>query len=156
MDKADPPESFGVFNPVGHTVIAYRSADAMQPAVQALLADGFTEAALVRYSAAEMLAQTGDDLHSATALASLGQGLNLVKAHRELAQQGCSFLVVQAPDDAQAERVAAVALATHAVAAQRYGRFIVEELVDQVDGEAQVFESPARGLDIDAPDKPGP
>ena len=69
-----------------------------------------------------------------------------------LAQSGCSFLVVNAPEDEQAERVAAVARRLDAVVAQRYGRFIIEELIDKTHGEAQVFESPARGIDIDVPD----
>ena len=67
-----------------------------------------------------------------------------------LAQEGCSFLLVRAPDDAQAEQVAAVAREGRAVVAQRYGRFLIEELIDTPRGEAQVFESPDRGLDLPA------
>lgn len=96
-----------------------------------------------------MTAQVDKQLASASALASIGQDLNLIKAHRELAQNGCSFLIVHAPDDEQAELVASVAQTTGAVAAQRYGRFIVEELIDLPVGEKQVFESPDRGLDLD-------
>lgn len=148
MDKTDPPESFGVFKPVGHTVIAYRSSPELQAAAEQLTARGFESADLVRYSPEEMMAQVDAQLPDASPLASVGQDLNLIKAHRALAEGGCSFLVVHAPNDEQAELVAGIARATHAVAAQHYGRFIVEELIDTPAGEAQVFESPDRGLDL--------
>lgn len=147
MDKNDPPEPFGVFKPVGHIVIAYRSPADLQAAAQKL-AQGFAAADLVRYTPAEMIAQVDAQLPEASPLASLGQELNLIKAHRELAEAGCSFLVVHAPQDEQADRVAAVARSTNAVAAQRYGRFSVEELIDAPPAQPQVFESPERGLDL--------
>ena len=57
MDKTDPPTSFGVFKPIGHTVIAFRSDAQAQAAANALLAQGFAGDALVRYTPAEMVAQ---------------------------------------------------------------------------------------------------
>ena len=152
MDKTDPPESFGVFKPVGHTVIAYRNLPEMQAAVDQLTAQGFASADLVGYTPDEMKTQVDAELLDASPLASIGQDLNLIKAHRELAERGCSFLVVNAAKDEQAERVEAIARSTKAVAAQRYGRFIVEELIDAPVGEPQVFESPDRGLDQPATD----
>lgn len=148
MDKTDPPESFGVFKPVGHIVIAYPVAGDPVAAISYLLALGFAAAALVRYTPQQMMAQVDRELPAASPLASLGQELNLIKAHRALAERGCSFLVVHAPDDAQAGQVATVARATGAVAAQRYGRFIVEELIAAPAGQAQIAESPDRGLDL--------
>jgi hypothetical protein len=151
MDKTDPPVSFGVFKPVGHTVIAYRSEAEVDVAAAALREQGFVGVALVRYTAAEMLAQADAELAQASPLAGLGQDLNLVRAQRELAARGCGFLVVHAPDDERAARVDTVLRASHAVAAQRYGRLIVEECVEPPQAAAQVFESPDRGLDLPAP-----
>jgi hypothetical protein len=151
MDKTDPPESFGVFKPVGHTVIAYRSMREVQAAMERLLEQGFGPDALVLYTPEEMMAQVDAQLPGASALASVGQDLNLIKAHRALAESGCGFLVVNAPKDEQAANVAKMARSTGAVAAQRYGRFIVEELIDAPPGETQVFESPERGLDLAVP-----
>ena len=154
MDKTDLPESFGVFKPVGHTVIAFRTADDLQAAVTRLQAGGFADAALTRYTPQQMVAQAKLQEAGASPLASMGQELNLIHAHRALAEKGCSFLVVHAPDNAQAEQVAAVARAGQAVAAQRYGRFLIEELIDTPPGQAQVFESPERGLDLPVADSP--
>jgi hypothetical protein len=142
LDKTDPPESFGVFKPVGHIVMAYRSAAALDLAVEALLAEGFAPTDLVRYSPAEMAAQVASDQHSATALASLGQELSLVRLHGQLAAEGCSFLVVHAPDDEHADRVASLLNATHAVTAQRYGHFVIEEMVLAADPSAPLGQTP--------------
>jgi hypothetical protein len=153
MDKSDPPRSFGVFKPVGHTVIAFRTADAMEAAVAALLKQSFALADLVRYTPEEMAAQVQSDLHTASAIAAVGQELNLVKAHGELAHSGCSFLVVHAPDEPRTTQVDEVLRTCSAVAAQRYGNFIVEEVAAESQGKAQTFESPDRGLDLAIPGK---
>lgn len=151
MDKSDPPRSFGVFKPVGHTVIAFRTADALEAAVAALLEQHFAATDLVRYTPEEMWAQVQSDLQTASPLASVGQDLNLVKAHGELAHSGCSFLVVHAPDQARASMVDEVVRTCNATAAQRYGSFVVEELTAEAEGKVQTFESPDRGLDIAIP-----
>ena len=148
MDKTHLPESFGVFKPVGHTVIAFHSADDLQQAVARLLAQGFADSALTEYTPQQMAAQAHAQQLTASPLAAMGQELNLIQAHARLADAGCSFLVVHAPNDALAEQVAMVARTGHAVAAQRYGRFLIEEVIDTPAGQTQVSESPGRGLDL--------
>ena len=152
MDKTNLPESFGVFKPVGHTVIAFRHADDLQTALARLQALGFADAALTHYTPPQMVAQVNAQQRAASPLASLGQELNLIQAHRAMAEAGCSFLVVHAPNDAQAAQVAAVARTGQALAAQRYGRFLIEELIDTPPGQTQVSESPERGLDLPVAD----
>lgn len=152
MDKSDLPESFGVFKPVGHTLIAFASEEEMQFAAGRLLAQGFEETAFSRYTPEQMVAQVDAQTLAASPLASLGQELNLIQAHRGLAERGCSFLLVHAPEGALAEQVAEVARTGNAVAAQRYGRFLIEELIDTPAAPQQVFESPARGLDLPGAD----
>lgn len=136
MDKTNPPRTFGVFKPVGHTVIAYASAADLQAAVNLLAEEGFDESTWVRYAPAEMKAQVDSELQTASPLASFGYELDLVKAHGVLAERGCSFLVVHAPDEGQAERVAAVARATKAITAQHYGTFMIEDVIALTPGDA--------------------
>jgi hypothetical protein len=114
MDKQDPPTSHGVFKPVGHVVISFPSAQDQTQAAQALHALGLGSDEITPYSADEMSAQIETDLQRATALASLGQELNLVKAQGELAALGYHFLVVQVGDDEMARRVADTARPFHA------------------------------------------
>jgi len=147
MDRADPPEAFGVFKPVGHVVISFPSMQDMEAAARALADEGIVESAQVRFTPDQMVAQADIDIAKASPLASIGQELNLVKAHRELAAQGYAFLIVKADSDDGAVRIAKTAERFHAARAQHYGRFMIEELIEPGDGERQVGESPDRGLD---------
>jgi hypothetical protein len=98
-----------------------------------------------------MIRQVDSDLDNAGALAAIGQEVNLVKAHRALAEQGYHFLVVHADDDDQAQRIADTVKGFNAERAQHYGHFIIEELISHPDDEPQVAESPDRGLDAQTP-----
>jgi len=149
MNKHKPPEAFGVFKPVGHVVMAFRSDGDSHAARTALVERGFD---VVAYTPQQMLAQVDADIAGASPLASLGQELNLVKAHRELAERGHSFIVVRTPDDEHVRQAQTVATRHRATAARHYGSLIIEELVDPTPGAKQVFESPARGLDQPATD----
>ncbi len=155
MDKTDPPTSFGVFKPVGHVVTAFPTAHDMESAAESLIQFGFAPADLVRYTPEEMTAQVDLEMQGSSVMASFGQELNLIKTHRTLAQNGCSFLIVHAPGDELAAEVASVAKTHNAAVAQRYGRFIIEELIEQPAGHTQTFESAEKGLDIDIPPASG-
>jgi hypothetical protein len=140
--------SFGVFKPVGHLVVALPDAASADAAAAALANLGFQGPAVVRrYTDREMLVQADADLQRAGALAGIGQELNLVKAQRELAARGAHWLVVRAPDDAQAAAVVACVQRFGAGRAQHYGHFVITELIEQGDSLPQVAESPDRGLD---------
>ncbi|AKJ31551.1 hypothetical protein [Caldimonas brevitalea] len=145
MEKSNPPEALGAFKPVGHVVVSFPSERDLEDAVQALGQAGFSPAA--RYTPEQMRAQVDSEVANASVLANFGQELNLAKAHGELADQGYSFLVVEARRDEQAREVAAIVQRFHAARAQKYGRFLIEELIDVGSNDHQVFESPDRGLD---------
>lgn len=145
------PTSFGVFKPVDHVLMSFATAAQSDSAVAALHSAGFTDADLSRYSPAEMQAQAEQDMVNASALASLGQDLNLVKAHLTLALQGQSFVAVSAPHNEQVQLATDVAVRCGATRAQRYGSLIVEELVAPGTSPQQTAESPDRGLDQQAP-----
>jgi hypothetical protein len=147
MDKQSHPQTLGVFAPVGHVIVSFATAQDADGAAQALADAGWSGEGVVRYSPEQMRAQVDADLTQASPIAALGQEINLARAHGELADQGYSFLVVRAPDEAQWTQVADIARRFHAERAQRYGNFIIEELIEPEGEESQVFESPDRGLD---------
>ena len=151
MDKQETPHAFGVFKPVGHVVASFPPGTDLAEVVRALSDAGFKEPDVARYSAREMIEQVERDEAKVTPLASLGQELNLVKAHRALAEQGYGFVVVHAPRREQAERVAEVVGRFGAERAQHYGRMIIEELIEHRGDTPQVAESAARGLDAQTP-----
>jgi hypothetical protein len=147
MSPNDRPAAYGVFKPVGHVIVAFPNDSDLQGALTALVRGGTAQADIVAYTPEQMRQQADIDIEQAGVLAGIGQELNLVKAHRELAVQGHSFLVVKAPGDADANRVAEVAQRFHAARAQRYGHLMIEELIEVGSGQNQVAESPDRGLD---------
>ena len=104
--------------------------------------------------ALEMAAQVNAEATHVSALAAFGYELNFIAADRALAERGCSFLVVHAPDKALAARVAAIVVAGPAVAARHYGRFTIEELIAPPAGETEVSRSPAENLTVHAAAEP--
>ncbi|MCE4553104.1 hypothetical protein [Pelomonas cellulosilytica] len=145
------PHSFGVFKPVGHVVISLPDAEAADRAADALGRLGIAGDAVHRYTDREMLRQIDEDVARASPLASIGQEMNLVLAHRVLAQRGYHWLVVGVSGDEQARQLAQAVKAEGAERAQHYGHFIIEDLIERDGGVPQVAESPDRGLDAQTP-----
>lgn len=141
MNKSQPPTAFGVFKPVGHTLIAFYTDEELQAAQAKLSSLGFAPSSMVRYTAAEMQAQVDAELLTKSPLANFGYELDLVRLHGSLARQGCSFLVVDAPTEALAGQVAELVHAIRPATAQHYGRFMIEDLTEK---------SPGRMRDRDA------
>lgn len=142
MDKSNPPETFGVFKPVGHTVMALKSHEELEAATAALIAAGFADSDLVRYSPQEMKQLALAERQAASPLAAFGYELELVDTHLALAESGCSFLVVPAPEDADIERVAAVSNRLKVASAQHYGRFMIQDLINSTAPNAPVLDTP--------------
>jgi len=147
MDRAE--HSFGVFKPVGYIVISFPSATQADDAGRALQGAGVGD--IRRFSDREMILQIDADMARASPLAAVGQELNLVKAHRALAERGYHWLVVPAADAAAATRIADRVRPLGAESAQLYGHFIIEELIQHATDLPQVGESPDRGLDAQTP-----
>ena len=140
--------SFGVFKPVGYVLISFPRKVKADAALLALSGIGVPADAVRELSDHEMLQQIERDLANASPLAAIGQEMNLVLAHRALAEQGYHWLVVHAPDDDLAARVAEVASQHGAETAQSYGHFIIEELIESPGATPQISETPDRGLDL--------
>ncbi|MBC7992215.1 MAG: hypothetical protein H7Z15_03090 [Rhizobacter sp.] len=145
MQDTTHPEVLGVFSPVGHVVASFPTQQDMEGAAAELGQQGFATDKIVRFSPAEMKAQAELDLDRASPLAELGYEVKLVRAHRELAEKGYSFLMVHAPKGEQTQLVAEVASRFHAERAQKYGNFAIEELITPVAEEDHVVGTPAKG-----------
>ena len=128
MDKTSPPTTFGVFKPVGHTVVVYADTAAADAGAATLQDKGFGGDTVTRYTAAEMRAQAAADQKSASPLAGLGYELELMGVYDSFAERSASFVVVLAPESAQADQVADIARATRALAAYHYTTLAIEEV----------------------------
>ena len=129
MTKADHPQSLGAFKPVGHVVVAMPDDARAARAVQALRAQGFERDDILEYSAAEENDEMDRMLQYTSDFAGFGYEVTLMRRYKELAAQGASWLIVFAPEDAQAERVAAAAREHGALLAEKYHRLVIEDLI---------------------------
>ncbi len=143
MNKLDPPTSFGIFKPIGHTLIAFRDDTQLRDAIASLESIGFTSESWVSYSPAEMVEQINAQLSAYNPLANFGYELDLVHAHKVLAEQGSSFLVIEAPTENLAAKVATLVGHIKPVAAQHYGSLLIEDLTERPPG--RLAESPLPG-----------
>ena len=145
MNENDSQTAYGVFKPVGHVLASFPNERDAHAAADALKEAGFPEVAY--YPADEVLERAERDIERAGVLATIGQELNLVKQQRDLAREGHPFVSVLAPEDDAARRAADIVARHNADRAQKYGRLIIEELIEPGTGQRQAKESPDTGLD---------
>jgi len=145
MNDSNSQTAYGVFKPVGHVLASFPSEHDARAAVDALKQAGFAEVAF--YPADEVRERAERDIANAGVLAGIGQELNLVKQQRELAEQGHPFVSVLAAEDDAARRVADIVVRYNADRAQKFGRLIIEELIEPGTAPRQTNESPDTGLD---------
>ncbi len=131
MTKADHPQSFGAFKPAGHVVVAMPDDDRAVAAASALRAAGFEAEDILQYTAAEEDDEMDRMLADAQAngLAGFGYEVSLMRRYQELAKEGASWLIVFAPEDEKASRVAEVAKTHGALIAEKYHRLVIEALI---------------------------
>ena len=134
MDKLDPPTTHGVFKPVGYALITFRTPDALHAAMKALGAAGFATTSMAHYSAHEMLRMAEGELLGAGPMATFGYELDLLRRNKALAQEGCVFLLVHAPNEQKVTAMASVIATQQTVSAQHYGRFLIRDLTEQSPG----------------------
>jgi hypothetical protein len=145
MNDSNSQTAYGVFKPVGHVLASFPTERDARSAVEALKEAGFPE---VAFSPADEVRERAErDIANAGLLASVGQELNLVKQQRDLAEEGHPFVSVLAPEDDAARRAADIVARYHADRAQKFGRLIIEELIEPGTGQRQAKESPDTGLD---------
>ncbi len=145
MNDNNSQTAYGVFKPVGHVLASFPTERDARSAVEALKQAGFPNVAF--YPASEVLERAERDIRNSGVLANIGQELNLVKQQRDLAEEGHPFVSVLAPEDDAARRAADIVARYNADRAQKFGRLIIEELIEPGTGQRQAKESPDTGLD---------
>ena len=145
MNDNNSQTAYGVFKPVGHVLASFPTERDARSAVEALKQAGFPNVAF--YPASEVLERAERDIRNSGVLANIGQELNPVKQQRDLAEEGHPFVSVLAPEDDAARRAADIVARYNADRAQKFGRLIIEELIEPGTGQRQAKESPDTGLD---------
>ena len=129
MTKDDHPQSFGAFKPVGHVVVAMPDDERAAAAVRGLRAAGFEAEDILEYTAAEEDDEMDRMLQNASDLAGFGYEVSLMRRYQELAKEGASWLIIYAPEDDRASRVAEVTKSHGALMAEKYHRLVIEDLI---------------------------
>lgn len=129
MTKADLSQSLGAFKPVGHVLVAVRDDALAAEAEQALRDAGFDEEDILHFSADEHGDRIGYMLDHASEFAGFGYEIVLMRRYKKLCDEGYRWLLVYAPEDHEAERVAEVAKRLGAPVAVKYHRLVEEDLV---------------------------
>jgi tRNA A58 N-methylase Trm61 len=130
MTKDDRAETFGVFAPVGHVVVALPNDEAADAAARELREnEGFDAADILQYEASEEAQDMARRLDGITGTAEFGHEVVLMRKYKELADRGCGWLVVYAPEKERCEKVVEVARRHGALLAEKYHRLVVEDLL---------------------------
>lgn len=129
LTKDERPQVLGTFKPVGHVLLALPDDQCTGEAARALRDAGFADEDLIAYSAGEAAEQMRDMLQHASEFAGFGYEVTLMRRYHELAEGGCCWLLVYAPEDEQAGAVAEVAKRHGALAADKFHRLVVEDLL---------------------------
>ncbi|TDP61820.1 hypothetical protein [Roseateles toxinivorans] len=129
LTQQDFPLSFGAFAPVDYVVVALPD----EAATEALMADldgaGFAPEDIVRHSAADMAQHLKALLPDVSGAAGFGSEAHYMSNYYALAEAGCPWLLVHAPETEQETRVAALARDRGAKVANKYNMLTLEELL---------------------------
>ena len=126
--RAKFPAAFGVLSPRGHILMAFANDDQAAMARVALLADGFEESDVTRYTRGEVIAECNTSNEEAPIPAHMGQEMAKIGDYLALAKSGCGFLVVHAEDDERTKRAIAVVLPYGLKFAEKHNRLTLEKM----------------------------
>jgi hypothetical protein len=125
----DLPQSLGTFKPVGHVMVALPDDEVAAQVARALEDAGFAEEDILHFDAAEGHDRMQEMIEQSSGLAGFGYEITLMRRYKKLADEGHRWLLVHAPEDDQAERVADVARRFRAPMAVKYHRLAIEDLI---------------------------
>ena len=129
LTKADLPTSLGSFKPVGHVMVAVPDSAQANAFEKDLHEQGFAPEDVLHFGAEEGRDDMAEMLKGASDFAGFGYEITLMRRYLELSKQGCRWVLVYAPKDAQAGKVQAAAQRHGAPMAVKYHSLAVEDLI---------------------------
>ena len=126
--RAKFPTSFGVFSPTGHVVMAFPHDENAKKAQAALLADGFNENDVTRYTNDDVIQEFERSNEQAANPVQIGQDVAKIAEYLALAKEGCAFLVVHAAEEERSKRAVEIVKPYGLKFAEKYNRLTLEEL----------------------------
>ncbi len=123
-----PPTDFGLFYPMGYVIAAFPGAEPAERVRGDLLTGGYDESDVIRVPAQAMARTAGESVENAGFIASFGATKHVMETYRELAREGCDFLLIHAVTEPEVERVMNVVRRAPFRVAQKFHRFAIEDL----------------------------
>ena len=133
----------GMFYPTGYLVTAFDASGDASRARDALAMAGFDAEELTLVSAEEMQRQAAQNLEHPTLLAALGSTVAIRQKQFDLAEEGCTFLLVPAASDEEEAAAVAALDAVPVRYAVKYRRLVIENLLPKL-AHATPDPEPAR------------
>jgi hypothetical protein len=93
-----------------------------------LLAEGFSEDDVTRFTKEEVIAECEKSIEQAANPVQLGREITKIREYIPLAKAGCGFLVVRAVEDGHAKKAVAIVRPYGLKFAEKYNRLTLEEL----------------------------
>jgi hypothetical protein len=94
----------------------------------ALLAAGFSDDEVTRYNKDDVIAECQKSKEQASNPVQIGQDVTKIEEYLALANEGCGFLVVHAPEDERSKRAITIVQPYGLKFAEKYNRLTLEEL----------------------------
>ncbi|HOI65491.1 MAG TPA: hypothetical protein PLD03_02645 [Thiomonas arsenitoxydans] len=119
----------GIFHPRGYVLLVFNAHENAENTLKALLEGGYDDSEIVRYHANDILGLVAELKGHSGLFSKIGYEINLLDRYETLARENCCFLEVFAPSDAETNRVMRVARRFGVRQAEKYGAFMIEDLV---------------------------
>ncbi len=120
---------FGAFYPIGHLMVAFEREEDAQKVRQDLFTGGYEESECEIAPCDFVIDATQRSINSSGFLARIGDSVNFMEKHLEVAKRGATFLLIYAPNLLECERAMRVVRRVPSlILAHRYTRLAIQEL----------------------------
>lgn len=130
----------GIFYPTGHMLVAFADSKLAAKGKSALKKAGFDDEQLLSIDARTMVHEAQENLDK-PGLLSVGASLPARQKQLELAQQGCDFILIQAPEEEDHLRAIHCLEGLSVTYAVKYRALIIEDLIGTMKRPAADQES---------------
>lgn len=132
QEDANQKTEAGMFYPTGYIVAAFADRETADQARAKLISKGFGDSEVRHVGAAEMAREAAKNLEHPSFFASIGSSLPTRQKQLELAEHGCDFLLIHAPEDASQNQALETLGSVQTRYAVKYKRLIIENLLQHI------------------------
>ncbi|HZR37822.1 MAG TPA: hypothetical protein VFA75_20790 [Nevskia sp.] len=122
----------GLFYPTGYVVAGLPDGEQAESLCELFRSCGYSEDECMVVPAERMARACSEDVTGHHFIAALGASAGVRQRQLQLAREGCHFLMVDAPSEAEKQRVLRVLSRVPVRYAVHYHRFVIEDLIEHL------------------------